>query len=873
MNFDRILELLFNKVTGIIFAFCALIVATFSMSGCFVYDCSIWTCRTITCDDTKCENCEDTTRIWNDENHRRMTDNAFGIGGLGAFLMTEKEIECTYARIDCMYAEEGCEYDGSCGYIVCGGSNLSCWNTLCEGGLLTNCIKLYSGDLACTCLNCTIYCDGYPDEYIPDSHGKDCSGCDNGPYKPKDYDENLHHPYYGEGYEIMSGGCCAQETPSVGNMIGTAQLYYYNYKDSTWVTYTDISVYEKTFRLPVPKMDGYEFRGYYTESGGKGIKLTDDEGAIINKDALADEEYPNAYARFVPIAEKDAPFTTIVEIYVNGSSSSVYSVETGLDIEELITTNHLALDYGNRAIKITATYEDKTVTIADTSGFAEEYRVFDPADYGITLHSEVVVIHVSEAELMHDVTVHGFDSTEKLELLHKTPISEIAKVDIEGYAFLGYSTVKDSAVDIVDVDMLIETDLELYAIYKRLITVIFDADALGENTEVYYDGETVTMPTLTGIPTGKYLKGWYPADGKLADGSDCEKEFSGEVTVGALLDGVTLVPVFDDVIYKVTYMILGSEYTTDTYKYGETKTLITTVESDFYDFICWTLEDGVTKVTSIDATEHEDKVFYAKVSPRTFYASLMSNGGTISSFMTEIEYGSRAGAYSVEIPSRNGYDFVGWYVQSGEEKLFVTDNNGLSVIDYTVEKLGITTLAELEALKLFAEWAPTTHTLSFYVNGELYLEMPVTHGTAATEPEAPKVPGYTLVCWETNGNLFSFADLIMVDLRLDAVLSPNTYKIVLAVDPTDAYFATVGSGGHTEYGHDKLPAISYVYGTGTVNWFGIAEVYSKNTYATFIGWTYNGVVVIDASGNVNEAALATIPVKEGGEIVLTAMFQ
>jgi hypothetical protein len=31
--------------------------------------------------------------------------------------------------------------------------------------------------------------------------------------------------------------------------------------------------------------------------------------------------------------------------------------------------------------------------------------------------------------------------------------------------------------------------------------------------------------------------------------------------------------------------------------------------------------------------------------------------------------------------------------------------------------------------------------------------------------------------------------------------------------------------------------------------------------------------VIDASGNVNEAALAMIPVGEDGEIVLTAMFQ
>ena len=262
MRFDKILDFLFHSVKGILLTVSVTLISVFTLSGCFVYDCSVWMCRTITCNEDACQGCLETSIQFNDEQYARQLRNTFGLNDWKKRFMTDEQIEDAYTKLDCYYGEEGCESDENCGYIVCGGTNLSCWNTICEGGLCINGMKLYDGSQTCTCLNCTVYCDGKPSEgeYIPDTHGKSCAGCDNGPYKPKDYDDSLYHPYYTVGVNEMANGCASQkEYSSAGTNLGSVKLLVQGDEVSTFAT---VYIYDKTLKVPTPKTDGYDFRGY-----------------------------------------------------------------------------------------------------------------------------------------------------------------------------------------------------------------------------------------------------------------------------------------------------------------------------------------------------------------------------------------------------------------------------------------------------------------------------------------------------------------------------------------------------------------------------------------------------------------------------------
>ena len=126
---------------------------------------------------------------------------------------------------------------------------------------------------------------------------------------------------------------------------------------------------------------------------------------------------------------------------------------------------------------------------------------------------------------------------------------------------------------------------------------------------------------------------------------------------------------------------------------------------------------------------------------------------------------------------------------------------------------------------------------------------------------------------ELYGNLFDFDSPILMDIALEAVLEPMRYNIVLVVIPSEGKLTIPGTSGYVEYGYESMPAIPYVFDSGTLYWFDTAEVYSNNSYMSFIGWAFNGVIIIDQYGNVNDEALAMIPVGDDGVIALTAMFQ
>ena len=862
---DKILDFLFRKATGLVITLTATVIGVLTLSGCFTYDCSVWMCRTVTCNEDACQGCLDDSIQCDNEQYIRQERNRFGLNGWKKRFMTEEQIERTYNELDCYYSETGCESEENCGYIVCGGTNLSCWNTICEGGLCISSMELYSGNQACTCLNCTLYRDGKPaeDDYIPDSHGRSCAGCDNGPYKPKDYDESLYHPYYTVGFNEMKNGCGAQEHPSnVGTNHGKIHLLLTGEETTTFAT---VIIYDATTRVPTPTKDGYEFRGYYSEPMGRGIRLADSDGAVLDKNKLVSEGKSGIYAHFVK--KQSGAITTEVDVDFNGSIST-HTVTAGEDLEALINSIY-HLNYNNRDISVTATFNGKTQEIANTSGFGEEYRIYDPADYGIELHGEILLIKVTEKDLFHKVTLKIFDTAGVNEFPHETPLSTIPAQPFDGYRFLGWSTADDSIENILPDDFIINRSLTLFAVYRKNVSFTLSG------TESYqtYAGESLTLPEASSVPDGMRFAGWYPEGGMLADGTPIEKKdaFIGIISVGENWNGVTFIPVWESNSYNVNYFVGGTLYATDTYNYGEGLTLSDNAEVEFYTFGGWSAtEGGNIAVSEISSTDFGEKSFYAILSPSSYTVELNSKNGIVSSNEITLLYGTGAGEYFIEVPERVGYKFIGWYVLKNGVRVYLTDALGTSVADFCADTLGISTEEELADVEFVADWDVLTYTVRFFVNGELYTEQTVEHGKCISANAEPTIAGYDFISWTLYGTPFDTATPITADTDLVAKVKARSFKLSLKVHESDGYYAWAGTDGAADYGTDTYQT-NVIY--GDILALIEVEIFS-NTAKSFAGWGYNGVTVIDAEGNiVNAELLGSITADADGYITLVALWQ
>ena len=104
------------------------------------------------------------------------------------------------------------------------------------------------------------------------------------------------------------------------------------------------------------------------------------------------------------------------------------------------------------------------------------------------------------------------------------------------------------------------------------------------------------------------------------------------------------------------------------------------------------------------------------------------------------------------------------------------------------------------------------------------------------------------------------------------MLSAKTYKVVLEFNTTDAYFAWAGSDGYGIYGDTY--DVNCTYGEEIyVDWMSEVEAWHANG-KTLAGWSYNGQLIIDATGKVvNKELLASIPTDSQGRIHLVAVWE
>lgn len=292
----------------------------------------------------------------------------------------------------------------------------------------------------------------------------------------------------------------------------------------------------------------------------------------------------------------------------------------------------------------------------------------------------------------------------------------------EGYTFLGWFLGGEKyTFGAVSENMTLEARWEV-----DTYTVTFDtAGGTAVSPETVAHGGTATAPSDV-TREGYYFVGWYLGDE--------EYDFTTPVT-----EDLTLVARWTLCTYNVTFDTAGgTEAAPATVAHGARAQAPTGVTREGYHLAGWYLGDGKydfsTPVTG-------DLTLVARWEINTYRVSFDTAGGTSAAPAT-VAHGETVA--SPEGVTREGYDFLGWYVGNAE-------------YDFTTPVTGNITIT--------AKWQIKTFTVRFVkADGTTLTTETVEWGKSATAPEPPAAEeGFLFFGWD------KAFDCVKSDLTVTAV--------------------------------------------------------------------------------------------------------
>jgi len=315
-----------------------------------------------------------------------------------------------------------------------------------------------------------------------------------------------------------------------------------------------------------------------------------------------------------------------------------------------------------------------------------------------------------------------------------------------GYRFEGWYT--DEACTIAyNSSAPVTSDLTLYADWYELpkYTVTYELDGgtgVVESEEVY-EGFTATLGTPT--RSGYLFDGWY------ADSS-----FNTEFNESTPINTDTTIYAKWIKILTVTYELdggtLAGSITEEEVLYGDTITASTPVKSE-HRFEGWYLDSTFTEEFNESTPITEDITLYAswyKLSKFTITYELDGGEGTESEIVLEDELITAAK------PTKSGYKFAGWYIDSG-----------------LTQEFDVSTPITSE-LTLYAKWdvfVPPTITFAYDDGSTANLELETDiNGKISYDsfPDNPTRDGYVFYGWCNGDVMYTSESKFEEDVTLTA---------------------------------------------------------------------------------------------------------
>ena len=224
-------------------------------------------------------------------------------------------------------------------------------------------------------------------------------------------------------------------------------------------------------------------------------------------------------------------------------------------------------------------------------------------------------------------------------------------------------------------------------------------------------------------------------------------------TPGALVltEDITLAATFSAITYNITYNLNGgtnpvSPAPASTYTIESSTITLPTPTKDYYDFAGWygnsDLSTGGVQ-TTIAAGSTGDKPYWAKWTPTEYNITYNNMEDATNPVANPATYTIETATITLQTPTKDGYEFGGWFTDDGVWESEVTTIALGSHGDVT----------------LYAKWTAETYDVEWYVNeikqtaSGTYGSEEVTFGekiaaVPATEPSVPlSCTGKTFVGW------------------------------------------------------------------------------------------------------------------------------
>ena len=383
-----------------------------------------------------------------------------------------------------------------------------------------------------------------------------------------------------------------------------------------------------------------------------------------------------------------------------------------------------------------------------------------------------VLLHYSvDGAVAHTQTV-AYDTTE----------SDFADPDKDGYEFIGWfadaacETPFDFESYFAQTDKAAETTV--YAGFEEIIEIFYYVDGTLTWTQVVSDDTAAAIPNEPG-KAGYSFAGWYDKEGDGAKLFDFKAYFASEqktdVNVYAHFERIA-----EDAV-QISYFADGQPWRTQVVE-GDVVTPATVDDpvKEGYVFAGW-YEDAAFENPFVldDFVASQDKssiAVYARFDAICVKLTYMSQGAEHDAVEVTIE----SAEPTVAVPTKSGYEFIGWFEDEACETPF--DYQEFFASYFTEGASDVTVYAG------FARIA----TITYLADGATppSQEQTVTSSTSVSAAQIPKKPGYDFVGWYREGEqerfdfpaYFEF-DAERQDVTLHARFEVRTVYIYYIDDP------------------------------------------------------------------------------------------
>jgi uncharacterized repeat protein (TIGR02543 family) len=460
-------------------------------------------------------------------------------------------------------------------------------------------------------------------------------------------------------------------------------------------------------KLPVPQREGYYFEGWFT-AAIDGEKITDEMTVpLLPNDGMT------VYARWSPLTYKVS--------FADGNDVDTYPA---LDITYLSPYGELPYPSkeGYTFIGWFASLTD-TTPVTNTTIFTKTQA--------LTLHAKW---ERDQYQVTFEANGGQISETDRV-VSYGEEYGNLPEPEKRGYTFAGWFTLNEGGNEVLfdTIAPLIANNKQtLYARWAaKKYVVKFEND--GEidaalEREITYDELYGELPRVN--KKGYTLLGWFTA---LDGGEKITSETKFNATTSQ-----TLYARWQLNQYKITFQINGGQMT-ESFKviaygasYGELPTP-TKVSNRFEGwFTSNTSGERITSATKMELDA--DHTIYARWTLFTERkVSFHANGGTVNLAAAIVQSGSKYG--KLPVPTRTGYDFLGWYTQV---------SGGTRILEQTI----VTTETDHT---LFARWKIKSFTITLNpVRGSVAKKSVVVkfQGTYSNLP-TPTRSNYKFLGWYT----------------------------------------------------------------------------------------------------------------------------